>query len=504
MRIRSKLLATYMVVSTLGIVGLGIYDLASFDSYFRASAEADLRGRSTALVGRVAEALAAGDHRQAQLLAQVNGAQDGISVRVIAPEGGLIASSDLERDNRLGDWSHVPGVAAALHGGPTSGVSEGVFARGERLYYARAIRTRGRPLGVLRMSVSLEEFQSQLRNRWRTLMSSVAVTFGLCVAASFLLARGFASPIQAMRDFAVQIGSGRFPETLQLQRSDELGELGAELAAMGRRLASIDAERRTFLASVAHELRTPVTNVLVTLDAPLGGAGEDAALRTRLCQSTRDEMIRLNKLIEDLLELGRLEAGVVSLRLETVSLSHLAGRAVRALACRSDANRVQVRCDVDGHLVRVDPERISQVLLNVIDNAVKYSGPETVVSIRSQRQGGAVVVEVSDQGPGIALEHLPRIFDRFYVADPSRRGAGTGLGLAIARRIVEAHGGGITAMSEQGRGTTIAIRLPLETETAIRPASQAGDPPVEGAGGASLGPREDASSQSASRAAFHG
>jgi len=460
MRIGTKLLLTYLVVSTIGIGVLGLHDVWSYETYFRESSESDLGGRATALATSVAEALKAGNLRRVQTLAERNGLQDGIQVRVIAPDGRLLASSDQEQDRHLTDWSDTPGTREALRGERVFGVAQGIFARGDRLYHARPIRTDGRLVGVLRMSVTLEHFHTQLAARWRALILSVAATFGLCALASFWLSRSFAAPIQSMRDFALQIGAGRFDRRLQVRRGDELGQLAEELSHMGERLATLDAERRAFLASVSHELRTPVTNVLVTLEALESGAQAEPELRERLLLSTKDELLRLNKLIEELLELGRLDAGVVALQREAVSLAALAERAVRAMQARAEAVGVRLRSDVGHVTVAADPERMCQVLLNVLENAVKYSRPLSVITLASRAEEECGVLEIHDEGPGIDAEDLPRVFDHFFVADPSRSGAGTGLGLAIARRIVDAHGGSISAHSAPGRGTTITIRLP--------------------------------------------
>jgi signal transduction histidine kinase len=468
MRISSKLLATYLAVSTLGIVCLGVHDLLSFEEYFRASTRADLEGRSMALAGSVSDALQRGDRQRVQLLTQWNGLQEGVTVRVISPKGKLIASSQPASDRLLPDWSAVPGVLAAMEGSPVFGTAQGIFAGGERLYHARALRSRGKPIAVLRISVPLAHFYHQLRLRWQTLLLAIAGTFGLCALASLALARSFAAPIRAMRDFAVRTGNGRFGERLEVRRGDEIGELATELSLMGKRLASQETERKAFLANIAHELRTPVTNVMVTIEALANGAADEPELRERLLTCSRDEMVRLNKLIEELMELGRLEAGGIALQRQRVELSYLVGKAVRALSCRTEARRVQVLCSVDDVEVEVDPDRICQVLLNLIDNAIKHSGPETVVAVRSRAERGHLVLQVIDEGQGIAREHLPRIFEQFYMADPARQGSGAGLGLAIAKRIVEAHGGEIHAESEVGVGTCFTIRLPL-TERAPQP-----------------------------------
>jgi signal transduction histidine kinase len=461
--IRRQLLVTYLGITMLGIMALGIHSLWTFQTYFRELSQADLEARTTALRQGIAEALARNDLKRVDLLVQRHGSQEGIQVRVIAPDGSLVSTSVPDSDRQLGNWRHVPGVGEALTGGRASGVARGVFARGDRLYEAQPILHRGRLLGVLRMSITLEHFQRQLRHNFTAILATGLLTFGLCALVSLGLARGMARPIQAMRDFAVRVGKGSFGEKLDVRRQDELGELATELVRMSQQLASIDSERKSFLASVSHELRTPVTNVRVTLEALASGADAEPELRARFLQSAQNEMGRLSKLIQDLLDLGRLEASEQVLQRQEIRLRDLLDRTLEALEPRLQAGDVRIDCRVPDFRLTADGERLAQVFMNLLDNAVKYSPPDSTVTVSAHADGDSVFVRVQDQGPGIKAEDLPRVFDRFFMSDPSRTGSGTGLGLTIARRIVEAHGGTIAASSGPGRGSTFTVQLPVET-----------------------------------------
>ncbi|HEY9904462.1 MAG TPA: ATP-binding protein, partial [Candidatus Sericytochromatia bacterium] len=245
-------------------------------------------------------------------------------------------------------------------------------------------------------------------------------------------------------------------------QKDELGQLATELNRMSQRLASLDKERRAFLANVSHELRTPVSNVHVTLEALESGADEEPELRGRFIRTALDETTRLSRLIKDLLDLGRLEAGVAPLEQQPLNLRDLIDRAVRAVESRMRAKGMDISVDVPNVQLQGDPERLLQAFLNVLDNAIKHSVPDSRVLVSGKIEGVQVGVEISDRGSGISESDLPHIFEQFYTADPSRQGSGTGLGLAIARRIVEAHGGKITASSTGvGKGATFTISLPL-------------------------------------------
>ncbi|HBY75976.1 MAG TPA: two-component sensor histidine kinase, partial [Cyanobacteria bacterium UBA11148] len=232
------------------------------------------------------------------------------------------------------------------------------------------------------------------------------------------------------------------------------------------RLASLDKERRAFLANVSHELRTPVSNVLVTLEALADGAVEEIDLRDRFIQTAQDETTRLSRLIQDLLDLGRLEAGVAPLEKQPLNLRDLINRAVRAMELRMRSKNVGIEVNIPDVQLEADPERLLQAFLNILDNAIKKSISDSLVSVSGKIEGGMIAVEIRDRGVGISPKDLPHIFEQFYTADQSRQGNSTGLGLAIARRIVEAHGGTITASSiGVGQGATFTIHLPFDKIT---------------------------------------
>jgi signal transduction histidine kinase len=273
-----------------------------------------------------------------------------------------------------------------------------------------------------------------------------------------------ARPIQAMRNFAIEVGRGHLGGRLNIHQEDELGQLATELNRMSQRLASLDKERRAFLANVSHELRTPVSNVLVTLEALAGGAVEEPDLRDRFIQTAQDETTRLSRLIQDLLDLGRLEAGVAPLEKQPMNLRDVINRAVRAMELRMRSKSVGIEVYIPNAHLQGDPERLLQAFLNILDNAIKHSVPDSTVSVSGKIEGVRVAVQIQDRGQGISESDLPHIFEQFYTADRSRQGSSTGLGLAIARRIVEAHGGAIVATSRGvGKGATFTISLPLDT-----------------------------------------
>ncbi len=461
MKLGTRLTLTYLGITGLAILPLGIYILASFERFFLASERADLDAHMTSAGETVAEWMEAGDLVRARLIVQRYGVQEGVTLRLFSPAGALVASSDVADADDLRDWGRVPDVRAALGGTAVAGRAVGLRGGEERLFESRPLVRDGKLVGVLRISQALTEFNAQRRGARLALVGALLLTFAVCAVITAVVARGLARPIQRMRDFALSLGKGEFGGRLEIARPDELGELARQLNQMGARLKTLDDERRSFLVNASHELRTPISNVHVTIEALLQGAGEDPELRTRFLETALGETRRMTTRIQELLDLGRLEAGVVPIERQQTSLRHLVERAARAMETRTSSSEVTIAVRADDLLVAVDVERMLRALLNVLDNALKFAPRGSTIVIESKQQGASATMAISDEGPGIEPQDLPRIFEQFYTADRSRRRGGTGLGLAIARRIVEAHGGTITAASPPGHGAVFTIALPM-------------------------------------------
>jgi signal transduction histidine kinase len=241
-----------------------------------------------------------------------------------------------------------------------------------------------------------------------------------------------------------------------------------DLAARAEALAASDRMRRQLLADVSHELTKPITAMrgyLETLTMPELALDEDT--KQRYLRVVVDETARLEQIIGDLLDLARLEGGGGSLAIGDVAVGQLFGRVEARHERAAAARQVTLAVDVGpgAETVRGDRDRLEQAVQNLAANAMRYAPPGSTLRLAARRSGDDVVLSVEDQGPGIAPEHLPHIFDRFYKAEPSRAAGaiggenGSGLGLSIVKAIVERHHGRISVASEPGR-TVFEIVLP--------------------------------------------
>jgi two-component system phosphate regulon sensor histidine kinase PhoR len=230
------------------------------------------------------------------------------------------------------------------------------------------------------------------------------------------------------------------------------------------RLRHLETVRRDFVANVSHELRSPIASINLLVETLQNGGMEDPAAAAHFLERIQVETQSMARLVEELLELSRLESGRLSLSMEPTAICDVLERVMNRLEPAAREKAIDLRLDVPEALpaVMVDPERIEQVLMNLVHNAIKFTPTEGKVTLRAARQGRGVVVEVVDTGVGVDPAEVTRIFERFYKVDKGRnRAEGTGLGLAIARHLLELHGSQLRVVSEVGRGSRFFFALPI-------------------------------------------
>jgi signal transduction histidine kinase len=298
---------------------------------------------------------------------------------------------------------------------------------------------------------------------WQFLLAGAVAAF-IALFLARILARGMTQPLRDMARAARRMARGDYRATVRVRSRDEVGQLADAFNRMAGEMEGLERLRRDLVANVSHELKTPISALRAHLENLLDGVEDPnpALLGVMLQQADR-----LTRLVDQLLDLSRMESGDLPLSLEPVHLSGLVDQVLSEVAvARPERGRtLAIRNEVPPDLptVEADPERIHQVLFNLLDNAFRFTPDGGSVTVRAVMEEGSCEVSVEDTGPGIPEEHLPLVFERFYRVDPSRSrdDGGTGIGLAIARSIVDAHGGRIWAESVEGRGSTFRFVLPV-------------------------------------------
>jgi two-component system phosphate regulon sensor histidine kinase PhoR len=228
------------------------------------------------------------------------------------------------------------------------------------------------------------------------------------------------------------------------------------------RIRRLEIIRRDFVSNVSHELRTPLAGMKAITETLEEGALEDPPAARRFLLRMDNEIDNLTQLVQELLELSRIESGKVPLNQKVLPPAQLVERAFNRMQLQAERTGLKMSYECAPNLpsIYIDQDRMEQVLVNLIHNAIKFTPPGGAITILAYLRARNVIFLVRDTGVGISTENLPRIFERFYKTDPSRSGGGTGLGLSIARHLVEAHGGKIWAESEPGKGSSFYISLP--------------------------------------------
>ena len=303
--------------------------------------------------------------------------------------------------------------------------------------------------------------ESNLPSINRFLIWSGLLAVGLAGILTFFLSRRILAPVESLSRAARALARGDFSRRVDVRSKDEVGELARTFNIMAQDLSRTEEIRRSLVADVAHELRTPLSNIRGYVEAIRDGVvSPDAAT----LGSIHEEVLLLTRLIEDLQELALAESGQLTLHIQPCDLSDLAKKAVAGVQPYANAKGVTIGIEPLGvEETHADPERIGQVLRNLLVNAANYTAAGGRVQISVNRREHGIEVSVQDSGPGIPEEELPYLFERFYRVDKSRSRAtgGVGLGLTIAKRLVEAHGGSITVRSQVGHGSTFAFVLPV-------------------------------------------
>jgi len=293
------------------------------------------------------------------------------------------------------------------------------------------------------------------------LLYAALVGLALALVIGIVLARALTHPIRDLTAAIRSMAAGDLKQQVAIRSRDELGELAAAFNQMGTDLDRLQSTRRRMTADIAHDLRNPLTVIGGYIESMHEGVLDPTPERLETVQA---EVKHLERLVEDLRTISQAEAGELSLNREAVAPVRLLERMLQSYRPLAEKASIALTIETQADLpeIHVDPDRMAQVLGNLITNSFRYTPARGKIILAARRDANSVVLSVQDTGQGIAPEALPFVFDRFYRADSSRsRADESGLGLAIARSIVEAHGGRIMAESSPGTGTTIRIALPV-------------------------------------------
>jgi two-component system, OmpR family, sensor histidine kinase BaeS len=474
MALRLRLTLSYLAVVALGMT---VAAALAWDSVERLYLEMQ-RANLLAEAQRVASRLGAEPASDvAAPYSQLANTQLGIHTHVLASEGAIVldlqppgprllqgVGGQLTPEELLGR----PEIAQALAGQPATAIREIAGAGGRRVLYAAAPvpPAAGASPRVIYIASPLPDtgWDALPASLLGQLLGAAALALAAAGVAGWWLALRISEPLASLAQGADRVAAGDLNYSVPVDSSvAELAGLGRAFNAMTASLRQGDLAKTAFIADVTHELRTPLTVIKGTVETLQDGAVDDLDAREGFLASITHETERLIRMVNHLLVLTRADAGVLQLQPRLLDLGALARARACQLAALAAQRGVQLSVNAPNSApVLADELRLAQVIDNLLDNAIRHTPRGGKVAVTVMKGESKVSCAVADTGAGIAAEHLPLIFERFYRADASRSRSlgGCGLGLAISRALVTAHGGQIGAASTVGQGTTVSFCLP--------------------------------------------
>ena len=332
----------------------------------------------------------------------------------------------------------------------------------------------GSVIGATLLHSHVSDANDVTRNGVVILLSSMAVAVLISVFIAVVLSSRFTDPLGKMKKAAVQISGGDYTAKTGVKQLDEIGELASAMDDMSDKLAAasqeymkLDKLRRDFVANISHELRTPVTVIRGSLEALCDGVVSDARKVAEYHKQMLSESVYLERLVSDMLDLARLQNLDFAIEVEDVDLKEVAEDVIRGMRRIAEQKQIilALACDGDSFNVIGDYARLRQMIIIILDNAIKFSLEGGMVDIALSKSDAGIIVHVRDKGCGISPDDLPNIFERFYKQRSEENKTGTGLGLAIAKQIADRHNVTVTASSEIGIGTEFTFSFRSENDT---------------------------------------
>lgn len=452
-----------VVVVLVSLATLTWYSTERYREFFTQQLQTTLEDRASIVSARIESARDDGEISISIQSCRIPGSVSDIRVTVIASNGEVLCDSQADI-NTMNNHRSRPEIARAFAGhlASTTRYSETLSAT---MLYVAVPATGSTPTGlVVRTAIPLRSVDDLLSQLTRTL---IILGMALAIAAVFLsiyLYRKINPPLKEMVDGANRFAEGDFDRKLGDYEVREIADLASTLNRMASQLQLLETIRQDFVANVSHELKTPITSIKGFIETLQDGASDNKEDLDRFLGILDKQSQRLEAIVDDLLTLSRLESEPASelLQLHSDDLQNLLMSA-RELCLTGAENKgigITVSCESEIDIV-VDHSLLIQAIINLVDNAIKYSGPGTQVTMHGFDQRSHVRIDIADQGPGISADHFPRLFERFYRVDKarSRKLGGTGLGLAIVKHIVALHGGSVSVDSELGKGTVFHIDI---------------------------------------------
>lgn len=389
-----------------------------------------------------------------------------MSLTIIDEKRQIVAATNADEIGQIADDANKPGMREALQGTKNSTVWKSPnFDYQDTMYVNIPLRQDGEVVGAARVAYSLQQIQRKVAPIKRTVAVILVAYACIIVGLTLWQAGSIVRPIESLEAGARRIAAGDLDHRLEVRGTVEITHLAETLNQTSQRLSHLEGMRRRYVSNVSHELRTPLAAIRGMAETLIQHASRDPALLGRYLPRIVSQTDRLARLATQLLDLAQIESGNLVGEFAPVKVRAVTDEVMHLCAQKAEQKGVRLVSDIPEGTPEIhgDHDRLLQVLLNLVDNALRYTPDGGSVRVAARPLADSLEIRVEDTGEGIPAAHLPHLFERFYRVDQARTrdGGGTGLGLSIARQIVEAHGGAISVESVVGEGTRFIILLPL-------------------------------------------
>ncbi|MFZ5640481.1 MAG: ATP-binding protein [Bacillota bacterium] len=464
-RLFTKLMLTYTAVIVAVLTVLGFLLPFLLNNYFIYNKKTELIVKGSNIVNLIRPLLV--EKRDPAMLVNLLNSADrnmGAEVWIIDRNGSVITAS-ANHLRHEGDTLEPRDIENLRQGKTSIREGESQFYNEKVLWAVLPVQNRGEVIGGVILYSPVMGISLTMAKVKNLFIYSAVVSIIFASLIAYFFSRSVSRPLQEMNLVAHRVAEGRFDERVDVCSGDEIGQLGHSFNFMAGQIERHEKMRREFVANVSHELRSPLTSVQGFIEALMDGKDKTPEDRKRYLDIVHTETMRLIRLVNELLDLSRVEEGIVRLKLKEVDLAGVIDNVLKKYRPVLEERSIRVIKKLPPSLpeLKGDGDRIQQVLNNLLDNAIRYSENDTEIVIAVEDSAGNVKITVEDHGKGIPEEELPYVWDRFYKVDKarSRNAEGTGLGLAIARQIVEQHGGRVEAESIPLQGSKFSFSLPM-------------------------------------------
>jgi two-component system phosphate regulon sensor histidine kinase PhoR len=471
-RIVWKFFGAFTVLTLIVVFVLNFFVALKLSDNFEQKISQELRSDAILVADLLQEDLHEGKYDQVRQ--KVSRLAEKLNLRItVVDTGGTVLGDSEEEPSLMENHSDRPEIVEALETGFGQSTRFSDTLGRNMKYVAIGAGPDGDTLGIVRFSLPLSQVQLEIRTIYRVVLFGALAAVAIALTVAYFVSRSITLPIRQMKETAEQIARGDFAPRVRIRGKDELGELADSLNTMADELQQkiedlrrMDRVRTDFVANVSHELKTPLTLIKGYTETLQNEAIGDRDKAARFVSIIKEHADRLGNIVDDLLSLSELESSKEYIDKTRFDLKELADDVSLGFghALTSRKQTLTVESQGEDFSINADRDKIEQVLVNLIDNAIKYTPQSGRIELSIIESDKEIRIVVRDYGIGIAKEHLARIFERFYRADKarSRELGGTGLGLSIAKHIVLAHDGKITIESELGKGTAVSVILPKE------------------------------------------